>query len=93
MIKFFAIVVTLIFIICLAIIVAELVTKWLMDKNGLNSKALDSDPLFSKLFLGAKIIIIIAFIGMLILWIQYWTTPKDLDIPNTVNMINLVALK
>lgn len=89
MIKMFAIIVTLIFIICLAIIIAELVTKWLMDKGGLNPKSLNSDPLFSKLFLGAKIIIIIAFIGMLILWVHYWKTPKDLDIPKTVNMINI----
>lgn len=93
MIKLFAIFVTIIFIFCVAVILAELVTKWLMNKNGLNAKALDDDPLFSKLFLSAKIIVVIALIGMLLLWIQYWTTPKDIDIPNTVNIINLVALK
>ncbi|MCO4353513.1 hypothetical protein [Staphylococcus agnetis] len=84
MIKFFAVLVTVIFILCLSVIIAELVTKWLMDKNGYNSKTLDSNPIFSKLFLGAKLIIIIAFIGMLLLWFQYWTTPKDVDIPNTI---------
>ncbi|ALN78142.2 hypothetical protein EP23_12215 (plasmid) [Staphylococcus agnetis] len=55
-----------------------------MHKNGYNSKTLDSNPIFSKLFLGAKLIIIIAFIGMLLLWFQYWTTPKDVDILNTI---------
>ncbi|HCX1586432.1 TPA: hypothetical protein OY308_002073 [Staphylococcus aureus] len=46
-----------------------------MDKNGFNPKSLNEDPVFSKLFFGAKIIIVISFIGMLILWIQYWTIP------------------
>ncbi|HEE8876716.1 TPA: hypothetical protein R8C95_002896 [Staphylococcus aureus] len=68
----------------MSVIIAELVTKWLMHKNGYNSKTLDSNPIFSKLFLGAKLIIIIAFIGMLLLWFQYWTTPKDVDILNTI---------
>ncbi|MBA1384401.1 hypothetical protein GHK32_14190 [Staphylococcus aureus] len=74
MIKIFAIFVTMIFIFCVAIIVAEFLTKWLMDKKGFNPKSLNEDPVFSKLFFGAKIIIVISFIGMLILWIQYWTT-------------------
>lgn len=92
MIKFFAIIVTFIFIICLAIIIAELVTRWAMRKSGLNDEALNLDPLFSKIFLGAKIIIVIAFIGMVVLWIQYWTTPKD-SISESLNMIILTALK
>ncbi|MFO3700313.1 hypothetical protein WER86_06325 [Staphylococcus felis] len=52
-----------------------------MDKNILNSKVLNKDLLFSRFFLSSKIIFVITFIGILILWIQYWTVFKDLDIP------------
>ena len=72
MIKNIAILVTILFVICLCLIIAEIIIKKWFVRAGLDSDLLKTNDLFYKLFFSSKCIGVISFIGMILLWILYF---------------------
>lgn len=79
MIKFMAIFVTSIFIICFIVMIVEFLFKKWFKSQGLEPDFLKSNIYLYNLFFASKCIGVITLIGMVILWILYTIQPSDID--------------